>query len=285
MRDIKQANRVVVYVQGQENLDTLPACFSCLTAINLSAFGFGFHDGFPSVLLNGQQLRDSSFEITWQLLDRARHAGVKVLAVLGGVHTGEGTYTALFNDYDTLYPLWRAMLRGYQFDGVDLDIGEVVAQDDLERLVFDLRSDFSPDFLITAAPVAEALLTGFDPLSLVAWLPLARSIDWFNVQFYRGYGSLADSADYDAIIAAGFDSRQILGGALTNPCNGRGYVPIADVCSTLRLLAIKYAGRAGGAMGRQYGNANGLDEQVDPVAWANAMEDAVSGLQLGRRQS
>lgn len=61
-------------------------------------------------------------------------------------------------------------------------------------------------------------------------------------------------------------------------------MPIADVCSTLRLLAIKYAGRAGGAMGRQYGNANGLDEQIDPVAWANAMEDAVSGLQLGRRQ-
>ncbi|MET3130062.1 hypothetical protein AAKU55_000303 [Oxalobacteraceae bacterium GrIS 1.11] len=268
------ANRVVVYLQALSDMERLPAGLPSLSAINLSSFHFGFRQGYPTVYLNDLEPDDPAYDKTWTLMQQAQRAGVKVNAMLGGARKA---YTTLFEDYETFYPMLRDMLREFQFDGVDLGVEEVVAQDDIERLIADLRRDFPPAFLITAAPVAQALWHGFDPLSHLVWLPLAGSIDWFNVQFYNGFGSLANTRDYDAIIAAGFDPAQIVGGALSSPRNGSGYVPIATVCRTLRTLAGRYDGLAGGAAGWEYAGANGPGELGDPAAWAGAMQEAVEG--------
>uniref|UniRef100_UPI00293D4BCB glycosyl hydrolase family 18 protein n=1 Tax=Janthinobacterium sp. TaxID=1871054 RepID=UPI00293D4BCB len=255
------ANRVVMYLHSPAALESLPACLPSLTALNLSAFHCGFRRGFPYIHLNDLEPDDPAYDRTWALMQQAQRAGVRVHAVLGGARAA---YTTLFEDYETFYPLWRALLREFRFDGVDLGIEEVVAQDDVERLIDDLRRDFPPGFQITAAPLARALRQGYDPVSRLVWRPLAERLDWLNVQFHGGFGSLANCRDYDAIVQAGYDPAQLVGGILGNPARGSGYVPVATVCATLRTLAARYDGRAGGVAG--CAEAHGPCEQVDPAA-------------------
>jgi hypothetical protein len=95
------------------------------------------------------------------------------------------------------------------------------------------------------------------------------------VQFYSGYGSLADPSDYDSIIQAGFPAAQIVAGSLTSAANGGGYVPVETVCSTLTALNAQYGGEIGGAMGWEYFNANDPNENPDSVGWVAAMVNAL----------
>jgi hypothetical protein len=276
------ANRVIVYLHSLSAPDVLPACLPDLTAINLSFFHFGFRHGLPQICLNDLEPDHPAYDDTWARMKQAQRAGVKVCATLGGPRAA---YAALFDDYDTFYPLWRDVLRDFHLDGADLAVEESVAQDDIERLIADLRRDFPPDFLVTAAPVARALWHGYDPLSQLVWLPLAASLDWFNVQFHGGYGSLATSRDYDAIIEAGHDPAQIVAGVLSNPADGSGYVPLAQLCGTLRALAARYDGQAGGVAGWGYAGARNLAEQIDPAGWSGAVREAVAGAQFQRRRA
>ncbi len=265
--------RVVVYLQTQQSLDQLPACFPGLSAITLSAFHFGYNpDGSPYIHLNNNDPGSGPNAAIWPLMAQARRAGVNVVAMVGGAG---GAYGRLFAAYDTFYPMWRAMLTDYHLDGVDLDVEEQVAQDDIARFIADLRRDL-PSLLITAAPVASALQGGTDPLSGIDWRPLAPSLDWFNVQFYSGFGTLSGPDDYERIIQAGFPPKQILGGALTNDGDGGGYVAIPQVCATLAELQAKYGGQMGGTMGWEYFNALNVRETVDPPGWVNAMRKAVT---------
>ena len=64
--------------------------------------------------------------------------------------------------------------------------------------------DFSEDVIITLAPVASTLTGGQDPFSGITHTYLKKNygdvIDWYNAQFYSGYGSMKDMTDYNAII-------------------------------------------------------------------------------------
>jgi len=275
------SNRVVVYLQSQKNLDLLPKCYTNLTAINLSSFHFGFTKPrigppAPYIHLNDNDPDDPMFDSLWKDMEAAQAKGVLLIAMLGGAG---GAYSTLFgqNNYDIFYPMFVAMLKKYKFQGVDLDVEETVSQADIEKLIADLRKDFPTDFYITSAPVCIALQSGNDdPFSGINWYSIKDSIDWFNVQFYSGFGSLETPDDYTSIIDNGFSPAQILGGALTNPGNGGGYVAIATIVKTLRTLNNTYSGQIGGAMGWEYYNANNASGQEDPVGWASAMKSAVS---------
>ena len=266
------SNRVVVYLQTQQNLDLLPKCYDNLTAINVSSFHVGFTGKTPYVHLNDNDPGDPMFDSLWADMSAAQSNGVLMIAMLGGAG---GAYTSLFQSYDVLYPLFVAMLKKYKFNGVDLDVEEYVSQSDIEKLIADLRKDFPKDFYITAAPVASALISGSDPLSGIDWFSVKDEIDWFNVQFYSGYGSLSTPADYVSIVNNGYAPSQILGGSLTNPSNGYGYVSISTVVSTLKSLNSTYSGEIGGAMGWEYYNSNDISENVDPPGWCSAMHGAV----------
>ncbi|WP_190277310.1 glycosyl hydrolase family 18 protein [Taibaiella lutea] len=273
------SNRVVVYLQSQENLNLLPQCYANLTAINLSSFHFGWSKTKPTlpyIHLNDNMPGDPMFDSLWADMKAAQQNGVLLIAMLGGAG---GAYTTLFSqgNYEVFYPMFVNMLKKYNFQGVDLDVEEQVSQADIEKLIADLRKDFPTDFYITSAPVCSALQSGNnDPFSGINWYSIKDSIDWFNVQFYSGFGSLSTPDDYNSIIDNGFSASQILGGALTNPADGGGYVAIATVAQTLQTLNTKYSGQIGGAMGWEYFNANNASEQEDPVGWATAMKNAVS---------
>lgn len=266
-------NRVVVYLQSQENLILLPKCYENLTAINLSSFHLGYtpETKSPYIHLNDNVPEDPKFFMLWEEMRQAQLKGVLLFAMLGGAG---GAYASLFGNYNTLYPILVNMLKKYNFNGIDLDVEEQVSQADIQKLISDLRSDFPNNFYITSAPVCLALQTGKDPLSGINWFALKDQIDWFNVQFYSGFGTLANTNDYQIIIDQGYTPNQILGGALTNNDNGSGYVDISTVSKTLSALNIKYNGQLGGTMGWEFYNANDSFEKIDPIGWTFAMKNA-----------
>lgn len=272
------SNRVVVYLQTLQNLNVLPQCYGSLTAINLSSFHFGYDNiggkNIPYIHLNDNTPNDPMYNSLWPVLQKAQQNGTLLIAMLGGAG---GAYSTLFNDYNTFYPLFKNMLQNYHFDGVDLDVEEQVAQSDIQRFIIDLRNDFPSNFYITSAPVCSALQSGnYDPLSGIDWSTLKGSIDWFNVQFYSGFGTLANDNDYNSIISNGYSPQQIVGGSLTNPSDGSGYVAIATVAQTLSSLNKQYNGQIGGAMGWEFYNANDTTENINPAGWVSTMEKAVS---------
>ena len=275
MENTTTTNRVVVYLQSQENLNVLPSCFDTLTAINVSSFHFGFNqDSSAYIHLNDHDPNDSVFDSLWSYMKQAQQKNVKVIAMLGGAG---GAYTKLFEKYETFYPLFVKMLKNYQFDGVDLDVEEAVTIESIKKLINDLRRDFPTNFLITSAPVCSSLQNGIDHFAGINWADVKNEIDWFNVQFYSGFGSLSSVNDYNKIINAGYDSNQILSGLLTNPKDGVGYVDINIVCKTLETLRATYGSEFGGAMGWEFYNANNIQERVDPEGWVNSMKLAVQG--------
>lgn len=120
----------------------------------------------------------------------------------------------------------RDFLRTHALDGIDLDVEETTSLPGIIHLIDRLRRDFGynnnntislssssssppppsspgrkPSFLITLAPVATALIRGMKHLSGFDYFELerlrgSRCIDWYNTQFYNGWGGLEDVFPY-----------------------------------------------------------------------------------------
>ena len=191
--------------------------------------------------------------------------------------------------FEAYYAPLHTLLQHHHLDGLDLDIEEPVPLSTPVRLLTRLRADFGPSFLLTLAPVATALLpdpahpapprrdslaprtpnplhrslphlSGFSYAELEA-SPAGRLVEWYNTQFYCGWGDARSTGWYDAIVAAGWDPRRVVLGVVTNAANGTGHVGLGllrEVCGVLRA---RYAVRGGfgGVMGWEYFNA-GLGE-------------------------
>jgi cyclin-dependent kinase len=188
------------------------------------------------------------------------------------------------------------MIENYKLDGLDLDIEEEVPIHTPTRLISRLRADFGPDFLITMAPVATALIpdpkipaqqrpprpmlaSGPIPNPLHPTLPhlsgfsypelecsiVGREIAWYNTQFYCGWGDASTTQWYDAIIAAGWLPERIVLGVVTNPGNGSGHVSIRQlthVCATLREKYERVGKGFGGIMGWEYFNSGDCEDDI-----------------------
>lgn len=194
----------------------------------------------------------------WTDLAALQDAGVRVHAFVGGA--AAGTYRNLATDFDRFYPLLRDFLVAYGLDGVDLDIEEPFALADAVRLVQALRADLGPDFAITLTPVASdlagrtAFSGGFDYAELEA--TVGDSIDWYNTQFYCGWGDLASTEDLEAVLANGFTPDRVVAGTVTNPGNCSGWVEPAVLDATLRELIGTHP-TLGGVFGWEFFNAVG----------------------------
>jgi hypothetical protein len=208
-------------------------------------------------------------------------------------HTDDGQFEAYY------IPL-HATISVYKLDGLDLDIEEQIPLSTATRLIARLRADFGPQFLITLAPVATALIpdpnipphlraprpmlsSGPSPNPLHPTLPhlsgfsypelecsiYGREIAWYNTQFYCGWGDASSTNWYDAIIAAGWMPEKIVLGVVTNPANGAGHVPISklrSVCAMLREKYHKVGNGFGGIMGWEYFNSGDHDDDLVHVS-------------------
>jgi hypothetical protein len=202
--------------------------------------------------------------------------------------------------FEAYYTPLHAVISVYKLSGLDLDIEEQIPLTTATRLIARLRADFGPDFLITLAPVATALIpdpnlpphlrpprpmlaSGPSPNPLHPTLPhlsgfsypelecgvYGREIAWYNTQFYCGWGDAGTTQWYDAIIAAGWKPEKVVMGVVTNPGNGAGHIPISklrDVCARLREKYKNIGNGFGGVMGWEYFNCGDCEEDLVHVS-------------------
>ena len=206
---------------------------------------------------------DARFTQMWADLHAMQAQGVHVSAFVGGA--AQGSFRGLDTDFANYYPRLKNVITTYGLDGVDLDVEENMSQAGINRLIDQLTTHFGTGFIITLAPVAPAL-TGGGNLSGFNYETLERergsNIDWYNAQFYCGWGSMANTSGYDNIINRGlFPPNKVVAGVVTNSANCSGDVPLATLKSTLTSLVAKYP-NFGGVDGwhtstqtRRYGGA------------------------------
>jgi len=219
-----------------------------------------------------------------------RASGVKILAMLGGA--ARGTFALLDaplqSAFEVAYKPLYEFVKARELDGLDLDVEEEMSLEGIIRLIDRLKGDFGPNFIITLAPVAAALLDKRSNLSGFDYVELERqrggSVGWYNAQFYCGWGDLlaGGTAMYDAIVWKGWRPDKVVVGLVTNPENGSGWVPFLVLRLVLGRLREKYSvGYGGGAgfggvMGWEYFNAlPGGRER--PWEWAAAMTRILRG--------
>jgi hypothetical protein len=228
-----------------------------------------------SVHLNDDPPSSAKFTTMWSDLAQLQRQGVRVTAMIGGA--AQGSFTNLQNQFDVYYPLLKNVITTYHLDGVDLDVEESMSLTAIERLIAQLRTDFGPGFVITLAPVATAM-TGGGNLSGFNYEQLYRDqgsqISWFNIQFYNGWGSIASTAGYDAVVNRGLiPPQRLVAGALTNASNGgSGFVSVPALSSVVSSLASKYPD-FGGVDGWEYFNSQ-PGGTAAPWQWAAAMSSA-----------
>lgn len=198
-----------------------------------------------------------------------------MLGLLGGA--AKGSFARLDLDPETFeayYQPLKTMIATYGLDGLDLDVEEAMTLEGVIRLIDRLKADFGPQFLVTLAPVAAALMTpdpranlsGFDYEALEVMR--GSSVAWYNTQFYCGWGDISNTKHYEAIIRRGFPVNKVVVGLVTNPGNGGGFVPFEIVQEVFATLRERFAG-FGGVMGWEYFNS--LPGNGEPWRWAEFM--------------
>ncbi|MFC0626917.1 discoidin domain-containing protein [Kribbella deserti] len=281
---VADSKRVVVYYQTQylNNVYVSPKPMTdnntgvtdvLVGAIHLNSDG--------STHLNDHPPGDPRYNQMWTDLKAMQAKGVHVLGMVGGA--AQGTFQRLQNDFATYYPRLKNVITTYGLDGVDLDVEETMSQAAINRLIDQLTTDFGTDFIITLAPVATAL-SGGGNLSGFNYETLERErgtkIDWYNAQFYCGWGSMANTTGYDNIINRGlFTPNKVVAGVVTNSANCGGYVPLATLKNTLGALVAKYP-NFGGVDGWEYFNSD-PGGTAAPWRWAAEMTSAMSGGSTG----
>ena len=198
-------------------------------------------------------------------------------------------------------------------DGVDLDVEEpTTSLPGIVRLIVRLKADFGRGFIITLAPVATAMLepprpnpdfgtgrrregidavwkatkgAGVGNLSGFSYaeveMAVGSMVDWYNVQFYCGWGSLWPGRGrggvemYRAILErGGWDPRRVVVGTVTNTRNGAGWVPE-------RVLRGSLAGMMGVAW--EVCDARGWEVETVPFGGVMGWEYYNAAVQGGNR--
>ncbi|EKG11519.1 Ubiquitin-associated/translation elongation factor EF1B [Macrophomina phaseolina MS6] len=137
-------------------------------------------------------------------------------------------------------------------------------------------TSYIPTDPATGAPSAPPMtiphslphLSGFNHFALEAGH--GALVDWYNVQFYNGWGDARDTRLWEAIVSAGWPPGKVVLGVLTNAGNGgSGYVECRVLEDVLRVCRARYPGPAGGGppglrcfggvMGWEYFNAGARD--------------------------
>ncbi|KAM0280467.1 hypothetical protein ACHAQH_004046 [Verticillium albo-atrum] len=275
--------RVITYYQTHHTRDGKPISILpiltqpgiAVTHVILAAIHI--NDDPSAITLNDHYPAHPRFQTLWAELRVLQASGVKVMGMLGGA--AKGSYTKLDRDQATFERYWapvRDLIRERELDGIDLDVEEYMSIEGMMRLLDRIRADFGPKFLISMAPVAAAMLdpernlSGFDYEMLE--LLKGDHIDWYNCQFYNGWGDGSNSFMYEMMLAKGWPQKKIVIGLLTSHENGNGWVPWESLGAVLLRLRSRYR-EFGGVMGWEY--FNGLPDKDRPWEWCRWMTTMV----------
>lgn len=279
--------RLVIYYQTTHDDDGNP--ISMLPLITEQGIALthlivcSFHINAGSVIhLNDYPPDVPHFYTVWNETIIMQQAGVKVMGMVGGASPGSFSTQTLDGDdatFEYYYGQLRDVIKQYSLQGMDLDVEQSMSQSGIQRLVSRLYLDFGDEFIITLAPVASAMrdgsnLSGFDYDTLASEAVTATGtsmIDFYNAQFYSGFGTMSSVADFKSLVNHGWDPSLIVAGQLTNPTNGGGYTTISALNQTVISLMAEY-GTIGGIMGWEYFNSEPGDEAA-PWEWAQEMTE------------
>ncbi|KAL8830088.1 MAG: hypothetical protein Q9191_001637 [Dirinaria sp. TL-2023a] len=232
-----------------------------------------------NITLNDDPPFCAKHEALWEEAGILNDVGVKVLVMLGGA--AKGTFMRLDSDDDQTFesyyvPLKECLktMQGHGLEGVDLDVEEEMSLLGIIRLIDRLKLDFGQGFLITMAPVANALaggkhLSGFDYEALEVMR--GGSVAWYNTQFYNGWGSVQQG--FGQILARGWRPEKVVVGVLTNPGNGHDFVEFEELKALLRMVR-QFCPNFGGVMGWEYFNCV-PGGHARPWEWAESMRDCI----------
>ena len=239
-----------------------------ITHLHVSSIHFGVIDNEPYIHLNDNSPDDEIFDNMWRQTEILAKKGVKIILMIGGAG---GAYTELFSNFDKYYSLLKKTLKDRPWiSGVDLDIEEKVLLDNVYLLINALDEDFGKNFIITMAPVANALETNYPGLGGFVYKdfynsPWGKRIDYFNCQSYAEY-----SFDlYNAIIANNYDPSKIVFGMLDQ--NIQYDFPFILQC--IKQIKDKYP-KFGGVFIWEYFDAPPDDK--DPSQWAVQINDLIN---------
>lgn len=187
--------------------------------------------------------------------------------------------------FQAFYQPLREMVLLTGLDGLDLDVEEEMSLSGIVGLIDALRADFGEEFLITLAPVAAAMeyrngevlakrtnLSGFDYFELEE--VFGENVDWYNVQFYCGWGDASSSAQYERVVAKGWPPEKLVFGLSTNESSAPGWVPDDIIRETLLAIKAKFGDRFGGVMGWEYWNSvSSVNPFGEHASWVKLMSD------------
>ncbi|KAH8902509.1 endo-N-acetyl-beta-D-glucosaminidase precursor [Coniochaeta sp. PMI_546] len=274
--------RLVIYYQTtHDSLGNPISMLPLVTEKNIALTHLiicSFHINLDSTIhLNDYPPSHPHFTTVWAEAGVLADAGVRVMGMIGGAAPGSFTTQTLdapgnSTAFEHYYGQLRDVIKTYGLAGMDLDVEQSMSQAGITRLVKRLYADFGPDFVITLAPVASALrnggnLSGFDYEDLEA--AAGDDIDFYNAQFYNGFGSMASPAAFDGVVANGWKAEKIVVGQITTPDNGGQYVSFDVLNRTIGQLRGKY-GEIGGVMGWEYFNSQ-PGGTAEPWEWAQRM--------------
>ena len=267
--------RIVVYHQFHGEGDTFVPLAPMVASGNLTHLIISavhiVDDG--TIILNDNPHDDPHHDRLWAEAEMVKQAGVRVMVMVGG--WAPGTMCKLDgDDFGTYYPGFRDFLRAHGIQGVDIDVEQDMSLEGVIRLIDALRADFD----IILAPTASAMWDG-DNLSGFSYPELYRErgdeIDWIQIQFYSGYGSLEDTRDVQRIIDLGiYPIDKLVLGVLGHPDDAFGYVDIDRVCATLSQIAARYPDIGGVDVWEYFRALPGGIEA--PWEWIDRVHDALT---------
>ncbi|KAJ2983254.1 hypothetical protein NUW58_g6280 [Xylaria curta] len=216
----------------------------------------GEFDINKTMRLNGGDPDEAANDWFWDEIKTVQDAGVKVSMWL---RQGYELLKANNSVFDPNYALVKQTIIKHGLDGIDLDIedGEGSCNDesmnlhDTVHLIRQLRADFGPDFIITLAPVSNALLDE-GSVSCFSYRELekaaAATSAGINGQFYGGsWTGLKTPGYYERCISeGGWKPERIVttvytSSDFTHPQPRWTWVGLNETGPTIETLAAKYA--------------------------------------------
>lgn len=246
------------------------------------------HDNAPYLTVGGEAPTNTTFlGPLWSEVKQVQDGGINVLASFGGY--GSNTFLLLEQNFTYYYPILHDFLHTYNLSGVDFDIepslntlSTYASGQSILKLVQQIRSDFGPDFLISMAPVAldltddPAMFSGidytiFDQLAVDS--QGNKIIDWYNAQFYSGFGDCNSTDLYVQIVQNGFDPSRVVMLCPADANDAQPWYPVGTVEQTASALAQNYS-NFGGVGGYEYLYA-GTSDNITRIQWYQDVASAV----------
>jgi chitinase len=257
--------RVIYYYQTFVGLDKLLSHLHDIDVIILASIHFGLTNKIPYIHLNDHSPDDSQFNMVWEQAEQVSSVGIDIILLIGGAGGG---FINLFENYSTYYNLLKQLINNKKFiKGVELDVEEMVDLKDIKMLIRDLINDFGENFIITMAPIANAMKYDKPGIGYFIYKDLYNSdegkyISWFNVQCYGEFSV----ETYDNIIQNGYPQQKIGMGMISCDFSKNNF---QEAIETVKIVSNKYPDMVG------VDNWEYLDsppDKNDPSEWAKEMK-------------